>query len=168
MKQLPTFGYSIYIEDELISLLENAFDDEGRLSGLTFPSIGRLRAKVCTLKTDILGTLDILMSSPSIKNKVSLESGGAVYSEVNGRIVIPIADKYRNSVGIIHDQSRSGKSAYVEPNEIVGPTNEMRSAEMELRQEEMKVWRQLTKEIKDYRDDIERNENTQIQRNDLE
>ena len=154
--QLPKFGRSIYIDEDLISLLENAFDDEGRLSGTTFPSIGRLRAKVRTLKNDILGTLETLMTSPSIKSKVSLESGGAVYSEVNGRIVIPIADKYRNSVGIIHDQSRSGKTAYVEPTEIVRPTNEMRGAEMELKQEEMKVWRKLTKEIKDNRDDIER------------
>jgi hypothetical protein len=156
LKQLPEFGYSIFIEDELIDLLENAFDDEGRLSGSTFPTIGRLRSKVRTLKNDILGTLESIMASPSIANKVSLESGGAVYSEVNGRIVIPIADKYKNSVGIIHDQSRSGKTAYVEPNEVVGPTNEMRSAEMELKQEEMKVWRQLTNKIKDNREDIDR------------
>ena len=154
--QLPKFGRSIYIDNELISLLENAFDDEGNLSGTTFPSIGRLRSKVRTLKNDILGTLDILMSSPSIKSKVSLESGGAVYSEVNGRIVIPIADKFKNSVGIIHDESRSGKTAYVEPTEIVRPTNEMRGAEMELRQEEMKVWRQLTNEIQENREDIEK------------
>ncbi len=156
LKQLPKFGHSIFIDDELVSLLNDAFDDEGRLSGTTFPSIGRLRAKVRTLKNDILGTLDMLMTSPSIKSKVSLESGGAVYSEVNGRIVIPIADKFRSTVGIIHDQSRSGKTAYVEPTEIVGPTNEMRSAEIELRQEEMKVWRRLTKAIKDNREDIER------------
>ena len=156
LKQLPKLGKSIYIDDELISLLDNAFDDEGRLSGTTFPAIGRLRAKVRTLKNDILGTLDMLMTSPSIKSKVSLESGGAVYSEVNGRIVIPIADKFKNSVGIIHDQSRSGKTAYVEPTEIVRPTNEMRGAEMELKQEEMKVWRKLTNEIKENRDDIER------------
>jgi len=155
-KQLPKLGYSIFIEDDLISLLENAFDDEGRLSGSRFPTIGRLRAKVRTLKADIIGTLDALMSSPSIKKKVSLESGGSLYSEVNGRIVIPISDTYKNSVGIIHDQSRSGKTSYVEPTEVVGPTNEMRSAEMELKQEEMKIWRQLTKEIKDNIDDIER------------
>ena len=156
LKQLPKFGQSIYIDDELVSLLDNAFDDEGRLSGTTFPSIGRLRAKVRTLKNDILSTLDMIMASPSMKSKVSLESGGAVYSEVNGRIVIPIADKYKNSVGIIHDQSRSGKTTYVEPTEIVRPTNEMRGAEMELRQEEMKVWRRLTREIKENRDDIEK------------
>lgn len=39
-------------------------------------------------------------------------------------------------MGIVHDVSRSGKTSYVEPTELVGPTNKMRSAEAELRAEE--------------------------------
>ena len=155
-EQLPKYGKSIYIDPDLMELLESAFDDEGRLSGTTFQGIGRLRAKVRTLKRDILSTLDTLMSSPSVKNKVSMESGGALYSEVNGRIVIPISEQYSNSVGIVHDVSRSGKTAYIEPSEIVRPTNEMNQAIMELRQEESKVWRMLTNGIMDNRDDIEK------------
>ena len=104
-------------------MLSNAFDEDGKLSGTTFPTIGRLRSKVRLLKKDILSTLDALITSPSMKNKLSLESGGALVSEVNGRIVIPVSASYQNSVGIIHDASRSGKTSYVEPNEVVGPTN---------------------------------------------
>ncbi len=155
-QELPKLGRHIYVDIDLLDLLEDAFDDKGRLSGTTFQGIGRLRAKVRALKSDILSTLDTLMSSPSIKNKLSLESGGSLYSEVNGRIVIPVQEKYKSSVGIIHDSSRSGKTHYVEPSEVVGPTNEMNQAIMELKQEEMKVWRMLTKEIVDHREDIER------------
>ncbi len=155
-QELPKLGRHIYVDIDLLDLLEGAFDDKGRLSGTTFQGIGRLRAKVRALKSDILSTLDTLMSSPSIKNKLSLESGGSLYSEVNGRIVIPVQEKYKSSVGIIHDSSRSGKTHYVEPSEVVGPTNEMNQAIMELKQEEMKVWRMLTKEIVDNREDIER------------
>ena len=56
----------------------------------------------------------------------------------------------------MHDVSRSGRTVYVEPNEIVGVTNEMRQAEVELRAEEARVWRQLTESIVEHRDDIER------------
>jgi DNA mismatch repair protein MutS2 len=153
---LPAFGESIFIDPDMLDLLENAFDEDGRLSGTTFPGIGRLRAKVRTLKSDIMSTLDSLLSAPSIKNKLSLESGGALYSEVNGRIVIPINEKFRNSVGIVHDMSRSAKTAYVEPSEIVGPTNDMNQAMVELRQEENRVWRMLTQTIIENREDIER------------
>ena len=154
-KQLPKIGKSIFIDDDLLDLLESAFDEDGRLSGQTFQGIGRLRAKVRTLKGDILATLDTLMSSPSVKNKVSMESGGSLYSEVNGRIVIPISEQYSNSVGIVHDVSRSGKTAYIEPSEIVRPTNEMNQAVSELKQEEAKVWRMLTNSILDNQEDID-------------
>lgn len=153
---LPAFGESIFIDHDMLDLLENAFDEDGRLSGTTFPGIGRLRAKVRTLKSDIMSTLDSFLSAPSIKNKLSLESGGALYSEVNGRIVIPINEKFKSSVGIVHDMSRSAKTAYVEPSEIVGPTNDMNQAMVELRQEENRVWRMLTQTIIENREDIER------------
>ena len=120
---VPKFGHVIHVGKELLDLLSNAFDEDGKLSGTTFPTIGRLRSKVRLLKKDILSTLDALITSPSMKNKLSLESGGALVSEVNGRIVIPVSASYQSSVGIIHDASRSGKTSYVEPNEVVGPTN---------------------------------------------
>ena len=154
--ELPRLGAFIEVDDDLLDLLTNAFDDDGRISGVTFPEVGMLRAKVRTLKRGIISTLDSLLTTPSISSKLSLESGGPTYSEVNGRIVIPVADKFKNSVGIMHDVSRSGKTVYCEPNEIVGATNEMRQAEVELRSEEARVWRSLTESIVERREEIER------------
>jgi DNA mismatch repair protein MutS2 len=153
--QLPNYGKSIFVDEDLLELLQSAFDEEGKLSGSTFQGIGRLRSKVRSLKADILLSLDKLLSTPSMKSKISLESGGALYSEVRGRIVIPISEQYANSVGIVHDVSRSGKTVYMEPSEIVKPTNEMNQAIMELQQEESKVWRMLTAKIAESRSDID-------------
>lgn len=155
--ELPRLTESIEIDDELFHLLTNAFDDEGKLSGTTFPGIGRLRAKVRTYKRDILSSIDSILSLPSMKSKLAVESGGSLTMEINGRLVIPVQQSYSNSVGIVHDASRSGKTAYVEPSEIVGPTNELRQAEAELRAEEARVWRQLTEMIVLHREEIERN-----------
>jgi DNA mismatch repair protein MutS2 len=154
--ELVSLTDSIEIDDELFDLLTNAFDDEGRLSGTTFPFIGVLRAKVRTFKRDILASIDSLLAMPSMKNKLAVESGGALTMEINGRLVIPVQQKYQN-IGIVHDASRSGKTTYVEPTEIVGPTNELRQAEAELRSEEARVWRQLTETIVKHRAEIERN-----------
>merc|ERR1740124_1613543 len=104
----------------------------------------------------ILTTIDTLLTTPSLKQRLSLESGGALTSEVNGRIVIPVTDSYASSVGIVHDVSRSGKTGYVEPTEIVGPTNEMRRTETELRREEGRVWRELTKAVMEEREGIDK------------
>jgi len=153
--ELPRLGASIDVNEELKELLENALDDEGRLSGTTFPEIGSLRASVRTLKRDILGTLDELLASPGIQSKLAVESGGALYSEVNGRIVVPVDLKYKNAVGIMHDVSRSGKTAFCEPTEIVGPTNELRQKEVELRSEEARIWRSLTEQVQENQEELE-------------
>ena len=154
--ELPKLVQSIEVDDELLTLLSSAFDDEGKLDGVTFPGIGRLRAKVRTYKRDIMTSIDSILAMPSMKNKMAVESGGALTMEINGRLVIPVQQQYQNSVGIVHDASRSGKTCYVEPTEIVGPTNELRQAEAELRSEEARVWRQLTETINEHRIEIER------------
>jgi len=153
---LPDLFREVNVNATLQGLLDKAFDKKGRLSGETFSVLGSLREKVRILKADILSTLDSILSLPSIQSKLALESGGALYSEVNGgRLVIPVAKKHASSVGIVHDTSRSEKTAYVEPTEIVGPTNELRQAESELRQEEARIWRTLTEEILNNRVDLE-------------
>ena len=156
--ELLRLANAIEINEELYHLLSNAFDDTGKLSGTTFPTIGLLRSKVRTLKQSILSSIDTLLSTDSIQNKLAVESGGALTMEINGRIVIPLQSQYQN-MGIVHDASRSGKTCYVEPREVVGPTNELRAAEAELRSEEIKVWRELTECIIKNRDEIVRNDN---------
>jgi DNA mismatch repair protein MutS2 len=146
--ELPKLTACISVNTTLQDLLHDVFDKDGRLSGTTFPAVGRLRARVRSLKAKVMTTLDSLLSTPRIKSKIALESGGPLYSEVNGgRLVIPMDASKAAAVGIVHDMSRSGKTMYVEPTEIVGPTNELRQVENELRMEEAAVWRSLTMQI---------------------
>jgi len=154
-QEIPKLASHLDISTSLVDLLRNAFDKSGSLSSETFPEIGTLRSQIRTLKRSILSSLDDILMSPSIQNKLAVESGGSLYSEVNGRIVIPVEDKYKNSIGIMHDSSRSGKTVYVEPTEIVGPTNELRQIEMDLKREEARIWRELTEEIMKEREGIE-------------
>ena len=156
---LPLIMEEIELNATLQTLLEDAFDDDGKLSGKTFPELGRLREQIRVLRADILATLDSLVSLPSIKSKLALESGGPLYSEISnggGRLVLPMDPKYASQFGIVHDSSRSGKTVYVEPSEVVGPTNELRQAEGELKAEEARVWRSLTEQVWDNRSDLER------------
>ena len=151
--ELPSLVDGISLNVTLQDLLNDAFEvdrstQQYRLSGKTFPTIGRLRVRIKELRSSILDTLDGLVALPSMQSKLALESGGAIYSEVSGgRLVIPVTPSEASRIGIVHDTSRSGKTVYVEPTEIVGPTNELRQVEAELKAEEARVWRQLTQQI---------------------
>jgi DNA mismatch repair protein MutS2 len=155
--ELPKLAECIVVNSTLQELLRNAFDDKEvtKLSGTTFPTIGQLRAKVKTLRADVLQKLQDLIQLPSFQPKLALESGGPAYSEINGRLVVPLNPKFANSIGIVHDMSRSGRTAYVEPTPIVGPTNELRQAEVELQAEEARIWRYLTNQVMDQRPTLE-------------
>lgn len=155
--QLTTIASEISVNATLQELLQTALDENGRLSGVTFPILGRLRARIRTHKTDIMSTLDNLLATPSMRSKLALESGGALYSQVgsSGRLVIPAEPKHAASIGIVHDTSRSGKTVFVEPHEIIGQTNELRQTEAELRTEEARIWRSLTEQILVQRDVLE-------------
>ena len=150
--EIPRIVQDINLNNTLQKLLEDAFDDDGKISGETFPVLGELRKNLRNLKADILQTLNDIIQLPSMKSKLALESGGPVISEVGsstgvGRLVLPIDPKYSSDVGIVHDSSRSGKTMYVEPSEIVEPTNNLRLLERELEAEESRVWRLLTEQV---------------------
>jgi DNA mismatch repair protein MutS2 len=146
--ELPRIVSTIQVNETLSQLVTNALDpDTGLLSGTAFPSIGQLRARVRSEKANILSTLKDLLALPSIASKLATESGGALISQVvsNSRLVIPLdAAHYTSSMGLVHESSRSGKTLYVEPTEIVGATDELRRVEQELRAQEARIWRLLT------------------------
>ena len=153
---LPNLISEINLNATLQKLLEDAIDENGKLSGKTFPVLGQLRATIRTLRRDILQTLEGLVSLPSIQSKLALESGGPMYSEISGRLVLPMNPKFASQTGIVHDSSRSGKTVYVEPSEVVGPTNELRQTEAELKSEEARIWRLLTEQVWINRHELER------------
>lgn len=106
---LPGLLESMQLNSTLQDLLEEAFDERGRLSSKTFPTLGRLREKIKSLKSEILSTLDSLVNMPSVRSKLELESGGPLYSEISnggGRLVIPMQPRYASQFGIVHDTSR--------------------------------------------------------------
>ena len=54
----------------------------------------------------------------------------------DGRLVIPVPPMYKRRIsGIVHDESASGKTVYIEPAEIVEANNRVRELQMEERRE---------------------------------
>jgi DNA mismatch repair protein MutS2 len=73
----------------------------------------------------------------------------------NGRAVIPIsAAKKRMISGYVHDESSTGKTAFVEPAEIVEANNELRELENLERREMIKILSNFTDFIRPYIDEL--------------
>jgi len=67
----------------------------------------------------------------------------------DGRLVIPVAPMNKRRInGIVHDESASGKTVYIEPAEIVEANNRVRELQMEERREVTRILISLTDELR--------------------
>lgn len=137
---------------DLIRNIKRVFDDEGQMKDNASPELlnirQTLRREQQTLSRRIQAVLSRAKADGFIEGDVSP-------SIRDGRLVIPVEARNKRKVhGIIHDESATGKTAYIEPAEVVEANNKIRELEMEERREVVKILSNLTSEIRPYIDDI--------------
>ncbi|MCO0832647.1 endonuclease MutS2 [Fructobacillus sp. W13] len=76
------------------------------------------------------------------------------------RYVLPVKVEYRHQVpGIVHDQSQSGQTYYIEPQSVVELANDLSEVRVLALAEEDRVLAELSVELADHQDDLMKNAN---------
>lgn len=76
-----------------------------------------------------------------------------------GRFVLPVKAEYKNAVrGIVHDQSGSGATLFIEPLAVVNLNNEIRQLEVEEQEEIQRILADLSQEVGTYAEELSLNE----------
>ncbi len=130
----------IEIERALAEDLILSFDAEGQLSGERYPDLARLRRRHVQLRASIRRTLEAMLADPAVLSVLQER----FITDRNGRFVLPVRSGSRRGMGIVHDTSQSGETAYVEPTEVVEPQNELKEVGAEIRREERRILSQLS------------------------
>ncbi len=125
----------IVVEGEVLDLLERSFDATGAISGETWPEVGERRRRVGAIKSRIKNVLEDILRSGDFADILQER----FVTERGGRFVIPVKAGYRRGLGIVHDRSSSGETAYVEPAAVVEAQNELGEVEAELLAEERRI-----------------------------
>jgi DNA mismatch repair protein MutS2 len=101
-------------------------------------TLARLRSELRIAQERLLSTLDRIVHSGEIRPYLQ----DALVTQRQGRYVIPVRAEYKGNVaGIVHDQSASGATLFIEPLRVVQQNNAVRELEL---QEEREVRRILT------------------------
>ncbi|MGE0354916.1 MAG: endonuclease MutS2, partial [Gemmatimonadales bacterium] len=118
--------------------LEQSLDSDGNLLDGASPKLAAARKAVQTARERLIRKLEALLRS--------VETGGEGAVTVrNGRYVIPLRrDARHRPAGIVHDESASGGTLFVEPTEAIELGNALREAEAAEDRERLKVLRDLT------------------------
>ncbi|MEE1080591.1 MAG: endonuclease MutS2, partial [Bacteroidales bacterium] len=139
------------------------FPDLCRKIDRTLTPTGEIQDNASPVLADIRHQLASTVSSISrLLNNIlrSAQSNGIVDKDVtptlrDGRLVIPILPSNKRKIrGIVHDESATGKTLYVEPAEVVEANNRIRELEGEERQEIIRILTAIANEIRPMLPDI--------------
>lgn len=141
--RLEGLAAPINVDPALLDVLEDAFDAGGELSDRTYPELGTLRRRAAQLKDRVRHTLDDILRSDEWAGLLQ----DRFVSERDGRFVVPVKMAARRGLGIVHDTSGSGETAFVEPAAVVELHNELKETEAELRRTERRILSELSGEV---------------------
>jgi DNA mismatch repair protein MutS2 len=128
-------------EKTLERRLEQSVDPDGNLLDTASPRLAAARREVQSARQRLLRRLDTLLRS---LESSSTPSDASVTVRGN-RYVIPVRrDSRARPPGIIHDESGSAGTLFIEPSETIELGNALREAQVEEERETLRVLRELT------------------------
>ncbi len=133
-------GIAVNIQpcSHIIDEIGRCINDRAEVTDGASDALGRVRQELRVAQERLLSTLDRIVHSADIKPHLQ----EALVTQRQGRYVIPIRADAKGQVdGIIHDQSASGATLFVEPLKVVQQNNAVRELEL---QEEREIRRILT------------------------
>lgn len=133
--------------DGLEREIRRCIAQDGTVKDNASPELESLRRKIRTLQARIRERLQSIVREAAGRN-VLQES---LVTVRDGRYVIPVKQEHRHAVaGVLHDQSASGATLFIEPAAIVEMNNELRRIESEEKREIERILRKLTEEIRSH------------------
>lgn len=144
-EQLQVFPY---VKDRIDQIL----NQHGRIKDNASPELARIRRDLFAKQNSVSKRLHSILKQAQ---KDGLVEDDASVSIRDGRPVIPIASAMKRRIsGIVHDESSTGKTSYIEPAEVVEMNNEIRELEYAEKREIVRILVQFADDIRPYLDEL--------------
>lgn len=135
--RLSRLAGDIQIFPQLIARINEILSPYGKIKDNASPELARIRRELTATMNSISRSLNSILRSA--------QSEGVVDKDVtptmrDGRLVIPVAPALKRKIkGIVHDESASGKTVFIEPAEVVEANNRIRELESDERREIIRI-----------------------------
>jgi DNA mismatch repair protein MutS2 len=137
---------------ELMNFLERALDQEGNVLDQASPLLAELRREIRQLEAQIRRKLEEIVREPRVSQFLQDD----FITQRSGRWVIPVRMDSKTQIpGVVHDVSRTGETAFVEPLNIINLANQLENLMAEEKAEVIRILRELSTMVRQRADDLE-------------
>ncbi|MDA3130482.1 endonuclease MutS2 [Aliibacillus thermotolerans] len=152
--ELEQIVAGIFPLTELERKIKGAIDDHGEVMDIASPALRQIRRQIRKSEAAVRSKLENYLRSPDQQKKLS----DTIITIRNDRYVLPVKQEYRSSFGgIVHDQSSSGATLFIEPQAVVTLNNELREGKMKERQEIERILKELSSEVQKHTEELLQN-----------
>ena len=138
----------------IISDIDGIIDERGIVRDNASKELFIIRKKILSEQNSVRKTLERIYKMAKNSGWIGDDMSLTVR---NGRLVIPLlAEHKRKMKGFVHDETATGKMAFVEPSEVLEANNEIRDLEIKERREVIRILRELTSILRPHITDLNR------------
>ena len=140
--------------------IDRCIDSESEMNDNASSELKKIRADIVRQNDVVKERMNRIINAPN--NKTILQD--QVVTVRDGRYVVPVKTEHRSAVpGIVHDQSASGATLFIEPQSVVEANNKLRELEIAERAEIERILEELSGRVAEHADVLKNNQKLLVQ-----
>ena len=132
--------------NHLIVAIDRIIDRYGKMKDSASPELARIRKDIALSQGSVSRALNAILRQAQAEGLLDKDAAPTMRE---GRLVLPVPPAYKRKIGgIVHDESATGKTVFIEPQQVVEANNRIRELEGEERRERMRILLEMTEYIR--------------------
>ncbi len=146
--ELDVISRDLYTFPEILTAINRVLDINGLVKDNASAALSDIRRKMASMAGSINSAMRRVIARAAAEGLIEPDTTPSVR---DGRLVVPVAPMYKRKIsGIVHDESASGKTVFIEPAEVVEANNRLRELMAEERREVVRILTELADTIRPY------------------
>ena len=130
----------------IITAIDRILDRYGKMRDNASPELARLRKEITASQGSVSRALNAILRQAQAEGILDKDAAPTMRE---GRLVLPVPPAYKRKMGgIVHDESATGKTVFIEPQQVVEANNRIRELEGEERRERVRILMAITADIR--------------------
>lgn len=148
---LPEQAEGLFYDDAIIKRIDESVESDERLADGASSELRNIRRRIVSENEGIREKLNAVIRSKEYAKYLQ----DAIVTMRAGRFVVPVKAEYRSMIkGMVHGESASGSTVFIEPMSVVEANNKLKELDILEAKETQRILKQFSNELRPYEEDL--------------